>query len=193
MVDERVESGPPIIPAIDRPKNLLIRLAYRLSQRQFGKVLGVLKVIYARKPLLALIGGLVASTQARGLSFDPSLRALVQAQVSRLNGCAFCHDLVLAQAVRQRIGHERFAHLEGYRTSQVFSERERAALRFAEEATLTCSVTDDTWAAVRACFSDTEIVELVWLNAAENYFNLQAAILRIDSDGLLGTHTQGDR
>jgi alkylhydroperoxidase family enzyme len=185
MVDERVESGPPIIPAIDRPKNLLIRLAYRLSQQQFGKVLGVLKVIYARKPRLALIGGLVASTQARGLSFDPSLRALVQAQVSRLNGCAFCHDLVLAQAVRQRIGH-----LEGYRTSPVFSERERAALRFAEEATLTRSVTDDTWASVRACFSDTEIVELVWLNAAENYFNLQAAILRIGSDGLLGTHTR---
>ena len=56
-----------------------------------------------------------------------------------------------------------------------------------EEATLSRRVTDDTWAAVRAHFSDTEIVELFWLNAAENYFNLQAAILRVGSDGLRAT------
>jgi len=38
--------------------------------------------------------------------------------------------------------------------------------------------------AVRENVSDTEIVELVWLNAAENYFNLQAAVLGVESDQL---------
>jgi len=45
-------------------------------------------------------------------------------------------------------------------------------------------VSDATWAALRAHFSETEIVELVWANAAENYFNLQATVLGFESEGL---------
>jgi hypothetical protein len=37
---------------------------------------------------------------------------------------------------------------------------------------------------LHANFSDTKIVELAWLNAAENYYNLPAAILGIGSDRL---------
>ena len=41
--------------------------------------------------------------------------------------------------------------------------------------------------ALRARFSEKEIVELTWVNAAENYYNLQAAVLGIGSDELAGT------
>lgn len=171
---------------IERPADLWMRLAYYLSKRRFGKVLMVLKVIYARKPRLALIAQQIARAQEKGLSLEPSLRLLVQVKVSQLNGCPFCEDLALAQAVQKRLGPERFRNLDEYRTSDAFSERERAALALAEEATRIRRVRDETWAAVRENFSDTEIVELVWLSAAENYFNLQAAVLGIESDQLAG-------
>jgi alkylhydroperoxidase family enzyme len=95
--------------------------------------------------------------------------------------------------VRERVGSEKFAALAEFRTSNLFSERERAALAFAEEATLYRHVSDDSYAAVRTHFTETEIVELAWVNAAENYFNLQAHPLGIGSDELLQAATASDR
>lgn len=170
---------------IERPSNPLLRLAYRLSKRQFGKVLTPLKVIYARKPRLLLLAGRIERTLEQGLSLDPSLRLLVQVQAARLNGCAFCEDLALAQALRERMGPERFQALNEFRSSPRFTARERAALAFAEEATRDRHVSEETWASVRAHFTEPEIVELAWANAAENFFNLQARALGIGSDELL--------
>ena len=144
-----------------------------------------LKAIYARKPRLALLAQHIYHMMEKGLSLDPELRLLIPAQASRLNGCAFCHDSDLARAVGQRLGLERFQALDSYKTSPLFTDRDRAALSFAEEATCERGVSDATFVALRAHFSETEVVEIAWLNAAENYFNLQAAVLGIPSDELL--------
>jgi alkylhydroperoxidase family enzyme len=173
-----------LLTPIERPSSPLLRLLYRASARRFGKVIGPLKVIYARRPRLLMIAGQIARTMEHGLSLEPSLRLLVQTQTARQNGCTFCEDLTLAEAVRSRVGRERFNALQEYRTSPVFTGRERAALAFAEEATRDRRLSAETAAAVRAAFTENEIVELAWLNAAENYFNLQAAVLGIESDGL---------
>lgn len=162
-----------------------MRLAYALSVRQFGKILSPLKVIYARKPRLLVLAAQIGRTLERGLTLEQSLRLLIQVQASRLNGCAFCEDLALAEAVRRRVGAERFAALAGFRSSSLFSAREKAALAFGEEATSTRSVSEATFASAREHFTETEIVEIAWVNAAENYFNLQARPLGIGSDELL--------
>lgn len=173
-----------LLAPVERPASPWLRLVYRLTARQFGKVIGPVRVIYSRKPGLLLLAAQMQRTMERGLSLEPSLRLLVQTQTARRNGCTFCEDLTLAQAVREKVGEERFRALGDFRTSPVFTERERAALAFAEEATLHRRLTEQTAAAVRAHFTELEIVELTWLNAAENYFNLQAAVLGIESDGL---------
>ena len=177
------------LPPIERPRSMLLRMAYQISIRQFGRVLTPFKVIYARKPSLLILAGLIDRTMRRGLSLEPGLRLLIQVQASRLNGCAFCEDLALANAVRERVGSEKFAALAGFRTSSLFSEREKAALAFAEEATRDRHVGDETFAAVRAHFTEAEVVEIAWVNAAENYFNLQAHPLGIGSDELLAAVT----
>src|SRR4051812_3077136 len=105
-------------------------LVYHLSKRQFGKVFTALKGIYAGKPRLVFIAQLIARTQEKGLSLEPSLRMLVQVKVSQLNGCPFCEDLALAQAVQKRLGPQRFRDLDAYGASEAFSKRERIALAF---------------------------------------------------------------
>ena len=172
---------------IERPRGLFTRLAYRIAQRQYGKVITPLKVIYARKPRLALVAQVMTWMLEKGLTLDPDVRLLVMVHVARLNGCAFCQDLYLARALQARIGPERFRALPDYRTSDLFTERERAALAFAEEATQHKRVSEATFAALRTHFNETEIVELTWANAVENYYNLQAAVLGIGSDELAGT------
>lgn len=65
-----------------------------------------------------------------------------------------------------------------------FDARERAALAYTEEATRSRKVSDATFEALRSHFDERQIVELTWLNAVGNYFNLIAVPLGLESDGL---------
>ena len=73
-----------------------------------------------------------------------------------------------------------------FRTSSLFTERERAALAFVEAAVRDRRVSEEIVAKVRTHFSDAGIVELAWGAAAETYFNVRAHALGIGSDKLLG-------
>ena len=87
-------------------------------------------------------------------------------------------------AIRQRLGMEKFDALPDYRMSPLFSDRERAALAYVEEATRRKRVSDATFDALRKHFTEPEIVEITWLNAVHNYYNLINLPLGIESDGL---------
>lgn len=168
---------------IEHPRSLLVRIAYWVSKRQLGAVMSPMKVIYARVPRL-LRTTLSILRASESLSLDPALQLLVTTQSSLLNGCAFCADLHLAQAVQAKLGRERFRDLQDFAQSPHFSERERAALAYTEEVTRQRKVSDASFERLRAHFSEREIVELTWLNAVGNYFNLMAVPLGLESDGL---------
>lgn len=169
---------------IEKPRSLLLRLGYAMSRRRFGAVPTPFKVIYARAPRLAPLTYHISRVLEGGLSLDPELVLLVMTHSSLLNGCTFCADLHRAQALKARLGLEKFAKLHDFRSSDAFSPRERAALAYAEEATLERRVSDATFAELRSHFDERQIVELTWLNAIGNFFNLMAVPLGVESDGL---------
>jgi alkylhydroperoxidase family enzyme len=170
---------------IEKPPSLFMRLVYWLSRRQVGAVISPIQVIYARAPQLALPTGLISRTIEKGLSLEPELVLLTTTHASLLNGCSFCADLHQAQAVQAKLGLEKFRALRDFEVSALFSEREAAALAYCEEVTRSRKVSDATFARLRAHFGEREIVELTWLIAIGNFFNLMATSLEIDSDGLV--------
>ena len=174
----------PRLAPIDSPPSLFMRLAYWASRRQFGAVITPMRVSYARNPRFALAGSVVGYVLDRGLSLDADVVHLVSARVAQVNGCAFCEDLSLAMVVQKRLGMDRFRALADYRTSPLFSERERAAIAFGEEASLERRVSDATFRAARAHFDETEVAELAWVAAAQTFYNVQNGALAIESDGL---------
>ena len=174
----------PRLAPIQTPRTLLQRFAYWVTRRQYGVVLTPMQVIYSRKPRFAFLAQHIGSTMERGLSLDGDLVVLATSRVAQINGCAFCQDFALAKAIRKRIGAERFDGLAEYGTSPLFTERERAALAFCEQASREHAVSDRRFEAVREHFRDDEIVELAWIAAAETYFNIQSSVLRLPSDRL---------
>jgi AhpD family alkylhydroperoxidase len=168
---------------IEQPRGLLTRLGYWLSRRQLGSVMSPLKVIYARAPRLAWTSLAIGSTMEKGLSLEPELRLLITTQSSLLNGCHFCADLHMAQAVQARLGLERFKALPEFAASSLFSERERAVLAYTEEVTRRRAVSDAVFESLRKHASEKEIVEITWLNAVGNFYNLMAVPLELESDG----------
>ena len=120
---------------IEKPVGLMMRVAFWMTRRQFGKVMTPMKVLYPRVPEMMKLGYEIVKLETKGVRLDPELRYLIGTFVSQINGCGFCADIGRAMATREQLGTEKFDALADYRTIPLFSDRERAALAFVEEAT----------------------------------------------------------
>ena len=120
---------------IEKPKGLMMRIAFWMARRQLGKVITPMKVLYPRAPKMLKVSYEIQKYQMSGLRLDPELHFLVASLTAQINGCGFCMDIGRAMAIRHNMKMEKFNALAEYRTSSLFSERERAALAYAEEAT----------------------------------------------------------
>jgi alkylhydroperoxidase family enzyme len=169
---------------IDRPRNPFLRLLYFVTRRRFGKTPMVFRVAYARSPWVALASMTLALVLERFLRLEPALRLLLQVAIASREGCTFCEDLSLADALRLRIGRQRFRDLSSFESSPAFTERERAALAYASALQTSPRVGDDVMVRLRRCYGEREIVELVFVCAAERFFTCVALPLGIRSDGL---------
>ncbi len=169
---------------IEKPPTLLGKLLTFAVKRQLGKPITPSQVVYNRVPAAWRISLAFLRFELFGAKLSHELRLLATTHVAMLNGCAFCQDIKRAFAIQQKLGTTKFDALAEWRTSDVFSARERAALAFVEEATLSMKVSDATFAELRRLFDEREIAELALSNAIENFYNLLNVPLEIEADGL---------
>jgi AhpD family alkylhydroperoxidase len=87
----------------------------------------------AYRSMSAVAGEVAATAEAAGL--DRLLVELVNIRVSQLNGCGFCLDLHVRQAVKNGETPQRLAVLPAWRDVDLFTSTERAALALAEAIT----------------------------------------------------------
>ncbi|MET9632207.1 carboxymuconolactone decarboxylase family protein [Lentzea sp. NPDC006480] len=101
---------------------------------------------------------------------------LVSLRASQLNGCGFCLDMHVKEAIAAGEDPLRLHLVAGWRETTVFTEAEQAALAFAEEGTENVSVSDDTWANLRKHYDDEQTAALVCLIGLINAANRMAVI-----------------
>lgn len=125
----------------------------------------------------ALVG--VENQVAKG-TLDILLKELVRLRASQINGCAFCLDMHVTDALKAGETQRRLATVAAWRESPFFSERERAALEWTEALTLVSQthVPDAVWEAVRPHFTDAELMELTALITSINSWNRFAIAFR---------------
>lgn len=172
---------------IEKPKGLVMKLAYYFTRRQFGKVLTPLKVHSARLP--AAFGMFYAkiSKLDKKLSLLPETVMIVREQVARINVCLFCIDIGRAFTIKASMNQAKFDALEQYRTSALFTDAERAALDYVTELTRDKKADAATFARMAKFYSEREICEIVWLVATEHVYNVTNIGLNIHSDMLCDT------
>ena len=172
------------LPAIEHPRGLLMKLAYYFTRRQFGKVITPLKVHSARLP--AAFGFFYAKIGKldKKLTLSPEFVLLIREQIARIIVCEFCMDIARAFTIQASMNQAKFDALEEYKTSSLFSDKERAALDYAAELTREKKVSPETFAQLAKYFSEREICEIVWLIASEHLYNMTNIGLNIHSDML---------
>jgi AhpD family alkylhydroperoxidase len=103
---------------------------------------------------------------------DPLLRELVKIRASQLNGCLFCLDMHIHEALEIGENQERIFQLPAWRESSLYSLAERVALAYTEAVTeQPDSVSDELWEEVAATFKPEEIAHLVGQVAMINLWN----------------------
>jgi alkylhydroperoxidase family enzyme len=181
------------LPAIEKPKGLMMRLVYAMTRRQFGKVITPLKVFGARLPLAfghfyGKIGGL-----DKKLQLPRETAMLIRERVAQTNICLFCIDIGRYFTIKESMNQSKFDALGQYRTSPLFNDAERAALEYVTELTATKKVEPETFSRLARHYSERQICEIVWLVASEHFYNMTNIGLHIHSDMLcdIGRKTNG--
>lgn len=159
-----------------------LRPFFWLQRRRWGQVLAP-ALTWARMPRCYLaLAGFYSAFERRRSPLDPGLRSLLQVRISQLVHCAFCIDLNAALLAERSGSMDKARALDQWRESELFSERERIALAYAEAMT-TGAVDDALAARVSGEFGETAMVELTGLIAFQNMSARFNAALDLPSQG----------
>ncbi|HCP00346.1 MAG: hypothetical protein CL573_09675 [Alphaproteobacteria bacterium] len=109
-----------------------------------------------------------------GVNLSSNLKEMVIIKTSHINDCEYCyaHNTALGEAAG--ITHDQVIAIssDDYLTSDLFDERERAAIEWAEHMTKnTAAARDDVFERVQAQFDSAEIIELTLICSMFNMIN----------------------
>lgn len=104
---------------------------------------------------------------------EQSLLNLLYFRVSQINGCAFCLDMHSKDLREKGETEQRLYMLDAWRESPLYSDRERAALAWAEAVTKITEghVPDEVYDTAAAQFSEEELIDLTLAVITINSYN----------------------
>ena len=164
------------------------------QRRKYGKVLDA-ALLWARSPkLFVAVALLYGAIDRKSSPLEPALRSLLTVRVSQINHCRFCVDINAATLLQRGISEDELWALEDWRGSNLFEERERAALEYAEAITRSdLEVDDPLMARLRAHFDEDGIVELTALIAFQNMSSKFNAAFDVPPQGFCRLPARGTR
>ncbi len=132
------------------------------------------QLVMAYKPdmLRAFINlGRAVYSQDEG-SIPFALKNLIGNMASKSAGCMYCVAHTASNAGRSGVDDDKIAAMWAFETSDLFSDAERAALRFAQAAAQVPNMTtEEDFAELRKHFTEFQIVEIMGVIAMFGYLN----------------------
>jgi len=128
--------------------------------------------------------------QVETSGLEHSLLELVKIRTSQINGCAYCLDMHTKDARALGETEQRIYALSAWRETPFFSDRERAALEWAEAVTRVAAdqVPDRVYDEVAPHFSEQELVALTFAAVAINSWNRLAISFRAVPGSYVSPH-----
>jgi AhpD family alkylhydroperoxidase len=122
---------------------------------------------------------------------EQELLHLIYFRVSQINGCAYCLDMHSKDLLATGETAQRLFVLEAWREAPLFSDRERAALEWAEAVTRIRdgNVMDEVYDNARLQFSEEELIDLTLAITTINSYNrINIAFRTVAGSYAVGQH-----
>jgi alkylhydroperoxidase family enzyme len=172
------------VPLLERPKGAVPRLAAGYTKRRFGQTVEPTEAAAHHSGVLVAMGVLETAALFGWKKLDPTLRWLAIQATSMHIGCSWCVDYGYYEGIHQGLDPQKVRAVGTWRSSDLFDERERVVLEYAEVATGSpVEVSDELAARVRSHLSNAEFVELAAWVALENFRSRFNAGLGLKSQG----------
>ena len=116
---------------------------------------------------------------------EKQLLNLINFRVSQINGCAYCLDMHSKDLRAAGETEQRLYCLDAWREAPFYTERERAALAWAESVTLVgeTRVSDEVFERASKEFSEPELIDLTLAVIAINGWNRLNIAFRTEAGG----------
>ncbi len=113
-------------------------------------------------------------------SLEKSLLHLIKYRVSQINGCAYCLDMHSKDLLAIGETTQRLLVLDAWRETPFYTDRERAALGWAEAVTFITQghASDEIYEETRQHFSEEEMIDLTFAITTINAWNRIAISFR---------------
>ena len=172
------------IEGMPRSRTLVARLAFFLSRRSYGRVITPARV-YALDSGLLLAVGLMEEMQEWAKQTSAPMKQLARMLVVWRIGCPWCLDFGTRTSEQMGVTEEQLRALPDYEHSPLFSEEERAVLRYADAMTRTpVHVPDALFDALKAHYTDRQILEVTAAIAWENFHARVNHALDLEAEGV---------
>lgn len=127
----------------------------------FEKGQGAIKAMYG-------LGAYLAKSPV-----EKQLLHLIEFRVSQINGCAFCLDMHSKDLRAEGESEQRLYALDAWRDTDFYTDRERAALAWAEAVTRITgnTVSDEVYKEALKQFSEEELIDLTMAVITINSYN----------------------
>jgi AhpD family alkylhydroperoxidase len=122
-----------------------------------------------------------AGAVLRDSGLPAATQELVKLRASQINGCSFCTDMHIKDALHAGESQQRLNLVAVWREATDFTEAERAALELAEQGTRIADgggVTDEAWANAAKHYDDDQLIALVAAIALINAYNRMNVIVQ---------------
>ena len=161
-----------------------VRVFFWNQKRRYGAILEPAR-LWGRTPkVFAALALLYGALDRRSSPLEPSLRTLITVRVSQINWCSFCVDVNAATALKRDISEAKLLAVASFADSPLFSEREKAALTYAESMRHSDRPSSgEVFATLRRHFSDDAIIELTALISFQNLSSKFNAALQVPPQG----------
>jgi alkylhydroperoxidase family enzyme len=164
---------------------LVVRLVYRFGPKMTRKLTGrdpqtgngiEPMEIWAHAPKMLIGMGRFNLAIRKGKSVDERIKNLVELKGAQMIGCEWCVDLGSQICRNSGFTDAELLALPRYRSSDLFTDREKAALDYAVAVMRTpVEVTDELFERVRSFFDNRQLVEITALLALVNLDRFNAA------------------
>ncbi|MBU3063578.1 carboxymuconolactone decarboxylase family protein [Nocardia sp. NEAU-G5] len=163
----------------------LVKLAYLFGPRMMRKLTGrdpqlgsgiEPMEIWAYQPKMMIGMGRFNQAIRKHRTIDARLANLVELKGSQLIGCEYCLDLGSQICRNSGLNDPELLALPNFRTSELFTDREKVALEYTIAVMRTpVEVTDELFARMQEHFTNEQLVEITALLTLVNLDRLNAA------------------
>ena len=114
-------------------------------------------------------------------ALPPEERELARMRIAQINDCVACSDFRAPSVLEAGVAAELYDHVADYATYPGYSVRQRLAISYAEKfATDHAALDDEFFVALRAAFSDEEVLDLTLCVAVFLGLGRTLAVLGVD-------------